>query len=144
MVAAAPSRCPLRAGPFVVETNPYPKEGTMKYALLIYNTPEVRELPEEQLKALIGEYEELSQVPGVLGGQQLELPGSATTVRVDNGDALLSDGPFVDAKEYLGGFFLLEADNLDVATALAARIPAARMGGAVEVRPLVERGALAR
>jgi hypothetical protein len=111
----------------------------MKYALLIYNTPEVRELPEEQLKALIGEYEELSQVPGVLGGQQLELPRSATTVRVDNGDALLSDGPFVDAKEYLGGFFLLEADNLDAATAVAARVPAARMGGAVEVRPIVER-----
>jgi hypothetical protein len=115
------------------------KEGTMKYALLIYNTPELRELPEEQMKALIGEYEELSRVPGVLGGQQLQLPGSATTVRVDNGDALLSDGPFVDAKEYLGGFFLLEADNLDEATAVAARVPAARMGGAVEVRPIVER-----
>jgi hypothetical protein len=52
---------------------------------------------------------------------------------------LLSDGPFVDAKEYLGGFFLLEADNLDEATAVAARVPAARMGGAVEVRPIVER-----
>ena len=50
----------------------------------------------------------------------------------------LSDGPFVDAKEYIGGFYLLEADNLDVATALAARVPAARMGGAVEVRPIVE------
>ena len=67
------------------------------------------------------------------------MPRSATTVRVDNGDALLSDGPFVDAKEYLGGFFLLEADNLDAATAVAARVPAARMGGAVEVRPIVER-----
>ena len=91
------------------------------------------------MKALIGEYEAISQAPGVLDGQQLQLPGSATTVRVDNGEALLSDGPFVDAKEYLGGLMLLEADNLDVATALAARIPAARMGGAVEVRPIVER-----
>jgi hypothetical protein len=67
------------------------------------------------------------------------VPESATTVRVDNGDTLLGDGPFVDAKEYLGGFIMLEADDLDAATALAARIPAARMGGAVEVRPLVER-----
>ena len=111
----------------------------MKYALLIYNAAEARDVPEEQMKALVGEYEAISQAPGVLGGQQLQLPGSATTVRVDNGDALLSDGPFVDAKEYLGGFFLLEADNLDEATAVAARVPAARMGGAVEVRPIVER-----
>jgi hypothetical protein len=62
----------------------------------------------------------------------------ATTVRVENGQTLLTAGPFVDAKEYLGGFYLLEADDLDAATAIAARIPAARMGGAVEVRPIVE------
>jgi hypothetical protein len=111
----------------------------MKYALLIYGTPGVRELPEDELNAVIAEYEEISRAPGVLGGQQLQLPESATTVRVDHGDTLLSDGPFVDAKEYLGGFFLLEADDLDAATALAARVPAARMGGGVEVRPLVER-----
>ena len=92
----------------------------MKYALLIYNAQDARDLPEGQLEALIDEYQELFQSPGVIDGQQLQLPGSATTVRVEN------------------------ADNLDVATALAARIPAARMGGAVEVRPLVERGALAR
>ena len=116
----------------------------MKYALLIYNAPDARDLPEGQLEALIDEYQEIFQSPGVIDGQQLQLPGSATTVRVENGEAFLSDGPFVDAKEYLGGLWLLEADNLDVATALAARIPAARMGGAVEVRPLVERGALAR
>ena len=111
----------------------------MKYALLIYGTPGVQELPQDEREALTAEYEEISRAPGVLGGQQLQLPESATTVRVDNGDTLLSDGPFVDAKEYLGGFFLLETDDLDAATALAARIPAARMGGAVEVRPIVER-----
>jgi hypothetical protein len=110
----------------------------MKYALLIYNTPEARDLPEDQLEALIGEYQEIFQSPGVIDGQQLQPPGSATTVRVENGEALLSDGPFIDAKEYLGGFWLLEADNLDAATALAERIPAARMGGGVEVRPIVE------
>ena len=111
----------------------------MKYALLIYGSPEVRDIPESQLKSVIGEYEAIGNEPGVLGGQQLQGAESATTVRVQNGEALLSDGPFVDAKEYLGGFFLLEADNLDAALALAARIPAARMGGGVEVRPIVER-----
>jgi hypothetical protein len=111
----------------------------MKYALLIYSSPESRDIPEDQLKSIVGEYEALLDEPGVLDGQQLQGTESATTVRVENGEALLSDGPFVDAKEYLGGIFLLEADNLDAATALAARVPAARMGGAVEVRPIVER-----
>jgi hypothetical protein len=64
---------------------------------------------------------------------------TATTVRVENGAMLLTDGPFVDAKEHVGGYGLVEADDLDVALEIAARIPAARMGGAVEVRPLVER-----
>jgi hypothetical protein len=111
----------------------------MKYALLIYGKPEFREIPEDQLGSVVGEYEAILDEPGVLDGMQLQGTESATTVRVENGEALLSDGPFVDAKEYLGGIFLLEADNLDAATALAARVPAARMGGAVEVRPIVER-----
>ena len=111
----------------------------MKYALLIYGSPEIRDVPEGELKSVVGEYEALFDEPGVLAGQQLQGAESATTVRVQNGEALLSDGPFVDAKEYLGGFYLLEADDLDAATALAARVPAARMGGAVEVRPIVER-----
>src|ERR687895_344958 len=100
----------------------------MKYALLIYSSPESRDVPEDQLKSIVGEYEALADEPGVLDGMQLQGTESATTVRVQNGEALLSDGPFVDAKEYIGGFFLLEADNLDEATALAARVPAARMG----------------
>jgi hypothetical protein len=111
----------------------------MKYALLIYSSAELRDLPEDQLKAVVGEYEAISDAPGVLDGMQLHGTESATTVRVQNGEALLSDGPFVDAKEFIGGFYLLEADDLDEATALAARVPAARMGGAVEVRPVVER-----
>jgi hypothetical protein len=111
----------------------------MRYALLIYGSPEIRDIPEDELNSVIGEYEAILNAPGVLAGMQLQDTESATTVRVQNGEALLSDGPFVDAKEYLGGFYLLEADNLDAATALAARVPAARMGGAVEVRPLVER-----
>ncbi|HZN87904.1 MAG TPA: YciI family protein [Thermoleophilaceae bacterium] len=111
----------------------------MKYALLIYGSPEARDAPEDELRSVVGEYDALLEEPAVLAGQQLQGTESATTVRVQNGEALLSDGPFVDAKEYLGGFLLLEADDLDAATAMAARIPAARMGGAVEVRPIVER-----
>jgi hypothetical protein len=65
--------------------------------------------------------------------------GCATTVRVENGQALLTDGPFVDAKEHVGGFCLVEADDLDGALEIAARIPVARLGGAIEVRSLAER-----
>ena len=111
----------------------------MKYALLIYSSPESRDLREDQLKSVISEFEAILDEPGVLDGMALQGTESATTVRVQNGEALLSDGPFVDAKEYLGGIYVFEADNLDEATALAARVPAARMGGAVEVRPIMER-----
>ena len=111
----------------------------MKYALLIYGSPEARDAPEDELRSVVGEYDALLEEPAVLAGQQLQGTDSATTVRMQNGEALLSDGPFVDAKEYLGGILVFEADNLDAATALAARVPAARMGGAVEVRPIVER-----
>ncbi len=85
------------------------------------------------------EYLAIRQSPGVVGGEQLQPVETATTVRVQNGETLLTDGPFVDAKEHVGGFILLEVDDLDAALEIAARIPAARMGGAVEVRPLVER-----
>ena len=81
----------------------------------------------------------LSQAPGVTDGAQLQDPGTATTVRVEDGETLITDGPFVETKEVLGGYYLFEADDLDAAIELAARIPAARMGGAIEVRPLVER-----
>jgi hypothetical protein len=111
----------------------------MKYALLIYSATDWSGLSEDEQKAILGEYAALNETPGVYGGSQLQPVATATTVRVENGQALLTDGPFVDAKEYLGGFFLFEADSLDAATEVAARIPAARMGGAVEVRPIVER-----
>ena len=83
----------------------------MKYALLIYGSPEARDAPEDELRSVVGEYDALLEEPAVLAGQQLQDTESATTVRVQNGEALLSDGPFVDAKEYLGGFLLLEADT---------------------------------
>ena len=110
----------------------------MRYAVLIYgqNAHAARTAAGEDY---IDEYLALNQVPGVSGGVQLHPVDMTTTVRVEDGETLLTDGPFIEAKEYLGGFFLLEADNLDAATDLAARIPAARIGGAVEVRPIVER-----
>ena len=68
----------------------------------------------------------------------MQPPEAATTVRVQDGKALTTDGPFVETKEALGGYLFLEADDLDAAIEVAARIPAARMGGAIEVRPLME------
>ena len=72
-------------------------------------------------------------------GLQMQGPEAATTVRVENGQTLTTDGPFVTVKEALGGWLVYEADDLDAAIGLAARIPAARLGGAIEVRPLAER-----
>jgi hypothetical protein len=68
----------------------------------------------------------------------MQPPELATTVRVRDGETLTTDGPFVSVKEALGGYFLYEADDLDAAIELASRVPAARMGGAVEVRPVAE------
>jgi hypothetical protein len=111
----------------------------VKYALLIYSRDaDWDNLSEDARTAIYGEYVAVSQSPGILGGEQLGPADTATTVRVADGSTLTTDGPFAETKEGLGGFFLLEADNLDDAIAMAARIPAARMGGAVEVRPLVE------
>ena len=114
----------------------------MQYMLLIYSgdTPEKWDsLSEDEQNAIMGEYFAISQSPGVTGGDQLQPVDTATTVQVENGSTLTTDGPFAETKEALGGYYLLEADNLDAALEVAARIPAARMGGAVEVRPVVER-----
>jgi hypothetical protein len=114
----------------------------MKYLLQIYSQTgpeEFSRLPAHEQQALVDEYLAVSRLPGVVDGAQLRPTETATTVRVERGEMLLTDGPFMDAKEHLGGFLLVEADDLDVALDIAAQIPAARMGGAVEVRPLVER-----
>jgi hypothetical protein len=81
---------------------------------------------------------DLVEEPGHLGGAQLQPPSTATTVRMSDGEVLTSDGPFADTKEIFGGYYVFEADNLDRALELAARIPAVRLGGSVEVRPIVE------
>ena len=114
----------------------------MKYALLIYSQ-EARDsfdqLPEDEQRSILDEYMTIARERGVYGGEQLQPVAMTTTIRVEDGQTLTTDGPFIETKEVLGGFFLLEADDLDRALALAMRIPAARMGGAVEVRPIVER-----
>jgi hypothetical protein len=112
----------------------------MKYLLQIYPDPaEFAGLSAREQEEIVGEYLAIGQSPAVIGGDQLQPVETATTVRVQNGKTLLTDGPFMDAKEHLGGYLLVEAGDLDAALEIAARIPAARMGGAVEVRPLVER-----
>ena len=83
--------------------------------------------------------EALAEDPACIHSAQLEPPETATTVRVDDGRTLTTDGPFVETKEALGGYCFFEADDLDAAIEVASRIPAASMGGAIEVRPLVER-----
>ena len=114
----------------------------MKYLLQIYPgaaREEFERLSADEQQAIVEEYLAIGQSPGVVGGDQLQPVHTATTARAENGQTLLVDGPFVEAKEHLGGYLLVEADDLDAALEIAARIPAARMGGAVEVRPLVER-----
>jgi hypothetical protein len=112
----------------------------MKYALLINVQPGSWEaLSEPDREAASGEYNAIAQQPNCLGGEQLQGIETATTVRVQDGQTLTTDGPFADTKEIFAGYFLVDADDLDKAIDVAARIPAARMGGSVEVRPVVER-----
>jgi hypothetical protein len=119
----------------------------MKYMLLIHqgSTPTPRDpeawgkLSQDEQKAVYADYQALNENPGVTSGHELAPPETATTVRVADGKTLTTDGPFVEAKEALGGYLFFEADDLDAAIEVAAGIPAARMGGAIEVRPIVER-----
>jgi hypothetical protein len=123
------------------------KEDAMKYMLLINQgtTPlpgsdEWDRLSADEQQAVYREYQAVNETPGVTPATvQMQPPETATTVRVEGGETLTTDGPFVSTKEALGGYLFFEADDLDAAIELASRIPAARMGGAIEVRPLVER-----
>jgi hypothetical protein len=111
----------------------------MKYAMLIYPKPGSHEdLAEDDAQALTAEYLALRDVPGCIDGGHLQPGDTATTVRHGNAGNLITDGPFADAKEVLTGYYVLEASDLDAALEFAQRIPAVRLGGAVEIRPLVE------
>ena len=118
----------------------------MKYMLLIHQgdtpTPHDPEawarLSQDEQNAVYGAYKALNENPAVTAGVQMQPPETATTVRVQDGRTLTTDGPFAEIKEAIGGYLFFEADDLDAAIDLASQIPAARMGGAVEVRPIAE------
>jgi hypothetical protein len=111
----------------------------MKYALLIFPKPGSHEaLGPDEYGPVNAEYLTLRKDPRCLGGAHLQPAETATTVRHSSGEALITDGPFADTKEVLGGYYVLDASNLDEALEFVLRIPAVRLGGAVEVRPLVE------
>jgi len=110
----------------------------MNFIMLIYQNGALERqaaLPEEEQRQVWADYQGLNQTPGVTPGLPMGLPGNATTVRVEEGKTLITDGPFVGMKEAVGGYFILEADDLDAAIEVAARVPAARYGGVVEIRP---------
>jgi hypothetical protein len=117
----------------------------MKYMLLIHQgdtpvpgTEAWERLSEDEQKAVYAAYQKLNETPGFTGGERMGPPDTATTVRVQGDETLTTDGPFAELKEAIGGYGFLEADDLDTALEVAAGIPAARMGGAVEVRPMAE------
>jgi len=113
----------------------------MQFLLLIYEEESAAaKLSEAQMEQLMGEYfsftEKLKTDGHFVGGNALDPVSTATTVRVNNGKKSLTDGPFAETKEQLGGYYLVEAEDLDQACDIAARIPAARTG-CVEVRPVM-------
>ena len=120
------------------------QEVPVKYMLLIHQgttplpgTPEWDALSPEEQGAVYASYGEVNATPGVTAGVRMAGPETATTVRVQDGRTLTTDGPFAEIKEAIGGYLFFEADDLDAAIELASKIPAARMGGGVEVRPII-------
>jgi hypothetical protein len=114
----------------------------MQFVLVIYHgstplpgTPEAEALPQEEKKRIYADYEAINKMENVTPGPPLGLPENATTVRVENGSTVTTDGPYLDVKGAVGGFGVVEAENIDEAIAVASRVPQARLGGAVEVRP---------
>ena len=117
----------------------------MKYMLLIYHgttplpgTDEWNALSQEEQGKVYAAYKALNETPGVTPGHGMENPDTATTVRVQDGRTLTTDGPFAEIKEAIGGYCVVEADDLDAAIEVAAKIPSASMGGGIEVRPVKE------
>jgi hypothetical protein len=113
----------------------------MRYMMQIYQAQALEvwsQMSEADQRVIATDYMAIGQTRGVTSGEGLGQPETATTVRVVDGRTVTTDGPFADTKEALGGYFLYEADDLDAAIELAARVPATQYGGAVEVRPIVQ------
>ena len=110
----------------------------MRYAVLVYNTPGCYdEMNCAQRQSIVDEYSALIEDPSVVQATALKDVALATTVRVKKGAMLVTDGPFADTKEVFAGIFVVESETIDDALAFAARVPASRLGGAVEVRPVL-------
>lgn len=108
----------------------------MQFVLVIYNGAE-RSVSEEERNGAYADYTALNEMKNVTGCPPLGLPQNATTVRVEDGSAVIAEGPYLGMEGAVGGFLVVEAEDLAGAIAVAARVPQARMGGAVEVRPSV-------
>ncbi len=120
----------------------------MRYLCLIYEDEKVWErLPQKEAEAIFGEYWQftnaIKESGHYVGGNPLQPTSTATTVRVRNGKLSATDGPFAETREQLGGYFLIDARDLNEAIQIAARIPGARLG-CIEVRPVMEVTAAAR
>ena len=114
----------------------------MQYLLMIYqNEVEYAKIDEATSQKILGEYQAFTQSivqsGNYKGGDRLRPTTTATTVRVRDGKTLTTDGPFAETREQLAGYYLIEAKDIDAATAIAARIPSARIGS-IEVRPIWE------
>jgi hypothetical protein len=111
----------------------------VQYMLLVYDDPKTRpELSEDEFRTIYEEYAAVARDAATKHSGQLQDTEQAKTVRIRNGETLVTDGPFAETKETLGGYYLVDAGSADEALALAAKIPSARLGGSIEVRPLVE------
>jgi len=120
---------------------PDPRRGKMRYLLLIYGEEQTRELSQEESDASMAEwwaYTEALRASGVhLGGEALQPSQTATTVRLKEGERVVTDGPFAETREVLGGYYLIDVPDLDSALDWAAKCPGAKYGS-MEVRPIME------
>src|SRR3954452_2288041 len=127
--------------PVVATRTPTIEGGAMKFMMQIFQGEALdawTRLSEEEQQGIQAGYAAVNDTPGVTPGEWLSPPTAATTVRLDEGAAVTTDGPFAETKEALGGYFMFEGESLEAAIAVAAKVPALRFGGAVEVRPIVE------
>ena len=113
----------------------------MKYALLLYDVDENwANVGDEEMRSLYAEYAAVSNESETYGGAELQPKATAKTLRLRDGDLLVTDGPFAETKEVISGLYLVDAESEERAIELASRIPTlSRMGGVIEVRPIVER-----
>src|SRR5205823_10508529 len=126
-------RLSIGGGPVRRTLESDPKEEHMQYLLLIHDDEQRwANMPEEERNGIYAEYmaltKELRESGAYVGGNQLQPTATAVTVRVRDGEQVVTDGPFAETKEQLGGYYMVEAESLDEALEWAARIPSARLG----------------